>query len=94
MSTMTRRASAAWHVSVRTLLIACLVAMAMAGAVAIPLAISSDDESLPNTPATLRGSPPADPGTRYDGGPEEGSRGLVKPLPQQSHELSHPGARP
>jgi hypothetical protein len=87
--------------AVRALLVVAMVAIVgLSGAVVI---VANDDDaaSAPNTalyqesPAThahpkgnLAVQPPA--GTRYDGGPEEGTRGVV---PSQDEGLRHPGFR-
>jgi hypothetical protein len=78
-----------------------LAVLALVAAATIGFFALSADDKVTQTPATAVSE--ASPGVRYDGGPEEGSRGLVRPdapagirydggPDEGSRGIRHPGA--
>ena len=64
------------YVHLRALLAAALVAVVgLSGAVVIVASDDSDTPAVNSSPAQVS-APATEPGVRYDGGPEEGSRGI------------------
>src|SRR5918996_1277142 len=55
-------------------------ALIAAAAIALLLAVSADDEAIPTPNAAVSDTPA---GVRYDGGPEEGTTGIVRPGPAE-----------
>jgi hypothetical protein len=66
----------AHYVHLRALLIAALVALVALTIAVVVLATSDSGTATPATTATPISAPGPNGSTRYDGGPEEGSRGV------------------
>jgi hypothetical protein len=84
--------------------VACVATLA-ALLVALVLALPGDDaapsgsdgaSAAQQPPIPQAGSPYATPGTRYDGGPDEGTRGAVEqpPIPQAGSPYATPASGP
>jgi len=63
------------YMRVRNLLAVAMVAIV--GLSAAVVAIATDDDPVQSNAGSAGVSAPAPSGTRYDGGPEEGTRGLI-----------------
>jgi hypothetical protein len=68
-------APAARHYRLPTVVWVVLASAAACAAIALTLALSSDGTSSPRKPSGTVAPPARSLGTRYDGGPEEGTRG-------------------
>jgi hypothetical protein len=74
----------------RALLAVAMIALAGLTAAVVILAVDDDRDTSTSTATPVSAPSPAG-STRYDGGPEEGSRGAVSPQPRVTQDQAFPG---
>jgi hypothetical protein len=79
------------YTQLRALLVIAMIAVVgLTGAVVI-LATNDADGTRASSAAPVSAAAPAAPGQRYDGGPDEGTRGLVQPNSTPSAGIRYDG---